>query len=193
MQERFLMLPHSWILLNGLKNDLKKCLEEMQARNFEHFLFLQDVESAQIPSFETVLQRCLLNMETRFPCPSKSFNMRHANEHLNTSQNSIDVGLLKTIQQSCTLFELVGLFIFPDDLIKRRQINPIFLEERFSEVRTISREIVEKEELIKTTKHKRHRLQNVEHLEETITLLDVLETIERDNFPVLWGITLKLL
>ena len=118
MQERFSMLPHSWILLNGLKNDLKNCLEEMQAGNFEHFPFLQNVESAQIPSFETILQRCLLNMETRFPCPSKSFNMRHANEHLNTSQNSIDVGLLKTIQQSCTLFELVGLFIFPDDLIK---------------------------------------------------------------------------
>ena len=32
MQERFSMLPHSWILLNGLKNDLKNVLKNYRQR-----------------------------------------------------------------------------------------------------------------------------------------------------------------
>ena len=194
MEEEFTMLPFAWVLLNGLKKELSQNLDEIRARNFGNFDFLETIESEKIISFENVLQRCLLGLETRFPCPSMSLDTRVSKDHLSPSLLSINHDYLKTVRGSCPLFELVGLFLFPDDLIRRRQINPAFLGPKYPEVRRVSCKIIEREREIRMRKHNSSGSeQNEEYTQEPITLLDVFEEIGRDDYPELWNVVLQLL
>ena len=106
---------------------LTQNLAEIRAGNFENFDFLECIESEKIASFENVIQHCLLSLDMRFPCPSMSLTVRSAKQHLTPSTISLDQHYLKSFQQRCPVFKLVGFFLFPDDLIRRRQINPSFL------------------------------------------------------------------
>ena len=82
----------------------------------------------------------------------------------------------------------MGFFLFPDDLIRKRQINPSFLRGEYPDVRRLSREIIEKEAALEAAKRPSNgREQNEENMQETITLLDVFEKVERADFPDVWS------
>ena len=92
-----------------------------------------------------IMSKTLLNLDIRFPCPSFSIDMSLARRNVIDTMQQLDESFLKNVQRQCPFFELVGLFLFPDDLINKRQINPIFVNGKYPEVPLISREIVEKE------------------------------------------------
>ena len=194
MQQEFSVLPFAWRLLESLKEELSRNLAEMRARNFDSFDFLQNIENGKNQTFENVLQRCLLSLEKRFPCPSMSLNTRVSKRHITPLHVSIDVEYLRSFQRNCPLFELVGLSHFPDDFIRRRQINPTFLGGKYPEVGRMSCEIIEKELEIKMRKRASSgQEQNEDRAEETITLLDVFEIIQKSDYPELCKVVLEML
>ena len=60
---------------------------------------------------------------------------------------------LKSVMGRCPLYITVGIFLFPDDLIRRRKINNNFVSGRFPEIQQIANEIVERETQIVRSFH----------------------------------------
>ena len=104
-----------------------------------------------ISTFKTVVSNILLNFEIRFPCPSFSIDSRLARRHIDQTTQRLSIAFFKTVQHQCPIFELIGLFLFPDDLIKKRRVNPLFISGKYPEVPLITREILDKEEMIKSS------------------------------------------
>ena len=107
---------------------------------------------------------------------------------------TLNEAVLKCYMRQCPLFVNVGLFLFPDDLIRRRTINTFFLSGGFPEVQHIASEIIEKEALIiQQTNIAPRENEIVGEPNTTITLLDVFTIINPNNFPFLWNVVLKML
>ena len=88
---------------------------------------------------------------------------------------------------------MVGLFLFPDDLIRKREINPFFLSEKFCEVSLMAREIMEKTDEIVFAKNRSQQKGTVLERNEFLTLMDVFTIIQRDKYPLLWKTASKVL
>ena len=69
------------------------------------------------------------------------FNDRHTH-WLNKS-------FLARNEMGCPADVIVGLFLFPDDLIKKGKINPFFISGKYPEIPIIACDILEKKEAIK--------------------------------------------
>ena len=87
---------------------------------------------------------------------------------------------------------MVGIYLFPDDLIKRRTINPLFLSGAFPEIPRIAQQIVQNEEVIKRVKQHSIRDDTNDCLAvDVITLCDVFKIVKKDEFPNLWNVVKK--
>ena len=86
---------------------------------------------------------------------------------------------------------MVGLFLFPNDLIRKREINPIFLSGKYPEIPSLACEIVEKENEIISAKNTYQNGPAAFEMKDVITMIDVFVIIQRDKYPVLWKTTLK--
>ena len=100
---------------------------------------------------------------------------------------------MRDIQRRCPLFEMVGIFLFPNDLVRRRQINPLFVNGKYPEIPMIAREILENENIL-TIKKKPSR-DDGESTEScnVITLFDVFKIVPRKKYPSLWQLVLRVL
>ena len=193
LQERYLLLPHAWVMINKLKQDFIGSLEEIRSHTFSSFDYLTDLTEGQLLSFQTILNAFLLKMDVRFPCPSFSMDTRKTKHYIDQTLWRIDPTFTREVQKKCPLFELVGLFLFPNDLIRKREINPIFLSGKYPEIPSLACEIVEKENEIISAKNTSQNGQVAFETKHVITIIDVFVIIQREKYPLLWKTTLKTL
>ena len=191
LQRKYIFLPDAWVFVNKLKGEFSLYSREKQ-NIFTTFEYLGDLSGDQVVSFLDIIDHFLLNTDFRFPCPGISFDMKNAQEYLNPSSTAIEETFMKEIQRKCPLFEKVDLFLFPRDLIWRRQINPIIISGNYPEILPIAREIVEREEEIKAVKRSDRGGVGCDE-NEVITLTEVFKVVEKTKYPMLWKTTLNIL
>ena len=78
-------------------------------------------------------------------------------------------------------FEMGDLFVFPDDSIRNREINPTFLSGKYPEILPLAREIINKENEIVLAKNTSRNQRAGFETNDIITLLDVFIIIQRDE------------
>ena len=193
LQERYLVLPHAWLMINKFKEDFRVYRDDIQSITFSYFDFLGVLTNEQQSSFLEIIDAFLLNMEVRFPCPSLSMDMRVAKQHVDQNLYQINPSFAKEVGRRCPLQEMVGLFLFPEDLIRKREINPFFLSEQFPEVSLMACEILEKADEIILAKNISQQKGTVLERNELLTLMDVFMIIQRDKYPLLWKTASKVL
>ena len=192
MQHQYTILPLVWTSVERLRNEFVKILDDIHNRRLAGFDYLRFMDETQIVTFENVLKQLILNMHIRFPCPSTGIDTRHARRHTDIHSATLNDAVLKSYMRKCPLFLNVGIFLFPDDLIRRRTINTFFLSGRFPEIPRIASEIIQKEALIWETFHTTtHQNDGSGEQNIPVTLLDVFKVIEPNNFPFLWDVVLK--
>ena len=130
----------------------------------------------------------------RFPRPSMSIDKRMARRHLDPTTGQLDPIFLRNVMMSCPVFEMVEIFLFPDELLKKQQIKPLFLSGRYPEIPLIAREMLSKKEAIQG-EIQRTTIPTLEetNLAPTITLRDVFKTIRKESYPFLWNVVVKML
>ena len=186
-------VPHAWGLVQNLKESFSRDLDEISSGYYGNFTYLVGMSEFQIATFKKVLSALILNMVIRFACPSFSIDIRVAHRNTDQTTQRLRDQFLKRVQRQCPLFELVGLFLFPDDLIKKRQINTLFITGKYPEVPIIAREILVKEEMFKRkTVHSTERT-DVTDETDILTLGDVFQIVERDKYPHLWSLTRRVM
>ena len=67
----------------NLKQTFRRHFDELQTSMFTSFDYLMDLSREQLLSFQVIIERLLLNMEIRFPCPSFSINTQVAKQNIN--------------------------------------------------------------------------------------------------------------
>ena len=144
-------------------------------------------------SFKVILSELLLNLDIRFACPSFSIGTRLANRNVEEMTHQLNMSFMRNVQSQCAIFELVGLFLFPDDLIKKREINPLFIGGKYPEVPLMAMEIVDKEEMIRrATVHTTGRTDHP-HQKAFFTVHDVFKILDKEKFPRLGNITRRVM
>ena len=81
-----------------------------------------------------------ININTRFPCINTSIDTRLARQNADIVTLKLNEGLLNRMRRSCPFMLLLGVFMFPDDLIKLHMVNEFFLGGRYPEIEVISRD-----------------------------------------------------
>ena len=193
LQEQYMTVPFAWCLVKQLKHEFSHDMNNISTGDFCNWRYLEKMNQQQITSFKFILSELLLNMDIRFVCPSFSIDTRQARRNIDETTLQLSPSFLKSVQRQCPLFEQVGLFLFPDDLIKTRQINPLFISGKYPEVPLMAREIIDKEETIKTaTLHSAVRTCGGP---QTIifTLHDIFRVLQKNVFPGLWNLTKRML
>ena len=156
--------------------------------------FLRDIEECKIVTFENVLKQLKLNIQLRFPCPSSGVDLRLARSHIDARSMTLNEQFLKSVMGRCRLYITVGIFLFPDDLIRRRKINNYFVSGRFPEIQQIANEFVEQETQIVRSFHATSRGgEGQDDSNRPISLLDVFKVVSLTDYPFLWDIVLKTL
>ena len=117
-------VPQAWVLVKSLKQEIQQHSARLSAGRFDSVPFLSAFNQIQKDSFLAIINALLFNMEMRFPCPSLSLDKRVANRHKNPEKGQLERRIISNTQQKCPINVVVGLFLFPDDWIKNRQINP---------------------------------------------------------------------
>ena len=193
LQEQYMTVPLAWCLVKQLRQDFSFDMDKISSGDYSNWRYLEKLNERQMTSFTVVLSELMLNMDIRFICPSLSIGTRLANRNIDETTGQLNPSFVRGVQRQCPLFELVGLFIFPDDLIKRREINPFFMSGKYPEVPLVAREIVEKEEAIRRvavylTVRRGEGPQTVIY-----TLHDVFQILEKDKYPGLWNLTRRVM
>ena len=129
-------------------------------------------------------------MDIRFPCPSFSIKKILAARNTNQTTLRLHQPFLQTICLDCPLLEVVGIFLFPDDLIKKREINPRFVSGKYPEIPLLATEILQSVEEIKNIILRRREDDSNMSI---ITLLDVFQILPRNRYPFLWHVTMRIL
>ena len=193
LQQTYMTVPQAWWLIQKLKDSFSRDLNEISSGNYGNFTYLEGMNDCQKTTFKTILTSLLLNMDIRFACPSLSIDTRVAHRNVDPITQRLNKQFLQNVQRQCVLFEIVGLFLFPDDLIKKREINPLFISGKYPEVPLMARDILVKEDIIKCkTRHSTQRT-NGEPETYIITLSDVFKIIEKGNYPQLWNLTKRVM
>ena len=97
LQERYLVLPHAWLMINQLKEEFRVYRDDIRSITFSSFDFLGVLTNEQLPSFLEIIDAFLLNMEVRFPCPSLSIDTRVAKQHVDQTLYQINPSFLKEV------------------------------------------------------------------------------------------------
>ena len=80
----------------------------------------------------------------------------------------------------------------PDDLLKKQQINPWFLNGKYPEIPLMAREILlRREEIEGNSSQPINQTTDTKSGISVITLQQVFKTIEKDSFPFLWNVMIK--
>lgn len=190
MQEQYSLVHETWESVQSLRRQLETDLVDMERGSFGKFTYVGDLDDVQRGTFVTVLKRLILNINIRFPCINTSIDTRLARHNTNDALK-LNESLLYRMRRSCPFMVLVGIFVFPDDLIKHQMVNEFFLGGRYPEIEAISREIVTKKDEIGRQVQTSYQTQ--QRPTPTITLLDVFKVIDRRNYPFLWEVVVKTL
>ena len=191
LQEQYTILPIVWESITRLKQTFNEFLTQMRNGNFSEFDYVGRLCAHERKSFLNIIERLLLNMDIRFPCPSSSIDWRRARQNVNFSTSTLDQIFLRSVKTCCPLFLTVGIYLFPDDFISNRQINQFFLSGNVPEINRMAMDIVNHQEAILRRVSINDIRQENGKPPTTITFLDVFQVVERDNYPFLWDITLK--
>ena len=191
LQQQYMTIPLAWKRVQKLKEDFENCLTPIKEGDFRDFEYLQLVDAHDISSFQEIINALLFNMDFRFLCPSFSIDKRQAQIHMNPETKRLEGAFVKTIGNTCQIYELVGLFLFPDDLIKNGLINQLFLSPKYPEVPRMANEIAAKKELIVRQKRENNDDSNQQAQWSLITLQDVFQCIRKEDFPFLWEVMIK--
>ena len=81
------------------------------------------------------------------------------------------------------------MYLFQDDLIKKRLINPLFISGKYPEVPLMAREILDKEVMFIIKNGQSTEMTDSFIKTEILTLSDVFQKIEREKYPQLWNLT----
>ena len=189
MQEQYVLVHETWESVQCLKRQFEADLVDMERGSFGKFQYIGGFDEVQRGTFITVLKHLNLNINTRFPCINTSIDTRLARQNADIVTLKLNEGLLNRMRRSCPFMLLVGVFMFPDNLIKLNMVNEFFLGGRYPEVEVISREIIEKKEEIvrrvQTSNDGRQRQT------PTIALHDIFKVIDRRKYPYLWEVVVR--
>ena len=111
--------------------------------------------------------------------------------NVNCLTNTLDERFLERIKTNRPLFLTVGIYLFPDDLIRKRQINPFFFSGNVPEINRMAMDIVCNQEAIENRVRTNDIGRESAKGPTTITLFDVFQVVNPDNYPFLWDITTK--
>ena len=194
LQEQYTILPDVWILVCHMKDLFSGDFRQMRNGCFVDFDYIERLNVVEKETFLHVLEKLLLNMEVRFPCPSTSIDIRQARQNVDHLTNTLNRGFFQSIRNSCPLFFSVGLFLFPDEFIRQRKINQFFISGNFPEINRILIEIINNQDDI-VRRFQETQINNESGGEslKTITLLDIFEFVNRENYPFLWEKTMNVL
>ena len=168
----------------------------MELRNscFDQFKYISSLDVREKQTFAVVLQKLILNMDVRFPCPSAGLDTKRAEPHIDFTNNTLNKQLLRETRLNCPLLEIVDIFLFPDELIREVKMNEFFVSGRYPEVQRMAREIVINQELRALLSNRRQSNDEAEEgRENTITLMDIFVFVDRNTYPTLWKTVLKTL
>ena len=166
----------------------------MRNGRFDDFEYTCRFVEGQKKTFQNILEKLILNIDVRFPCPSTGIESRLARQNIDVSTNTVNRQFFQSVRTRCPLFLMVEIFMFPDMFIKQRTINPFFVSGRFPEINRIVHEVINNEECIINAVNSTDNDEVRGELKlKTITLLDVFNTIKPDGYPFLWDITMKAL
>ena len=118
---------------------------------------------------------------------------RTAKHFINCNLRRMDGDFQRRFQQGCPLFEMVGVFMFPNDLIKTGTINPYFVSGRFPEISRLAVLIIQNKAAIMTIKEQSIHKNANDCLPDVITLNDVFKIIRKEEFPFLTTVATKML
>ena len=182
-------VPLAWSLIQNLKNEFEQHLTSLSSGDFAKFSYLRQFNGDQLCSFQQIIRKFLQNMDIRFPCPSFSIKKKLAARNTNQTTLRLHQPFFQKIWLECPLFEVVGIFLFPNDLIKKHQINPRFVSGKYPEIPLLANEILQKAEEIKNVILRREGDSNP----SIITLLDVFQSVPKNRYPFLWHVTIRVL
>ena len=191
LQDSYMTVASAWLLVKQLKNDFQNILSSLSAGRFQEFPYLEGLNRTQKDTFMVITKTLLLNLDIRFPCPSFSIDKRIAYKHTDQNTQQLSKQFLSKTQHECPINVLVGLFLFPDDLIKNQQINPFFISGKFPEIPIIASEILVKQEEIRAKAIQLTNGDAENTTPPTITLMDVFHVVERDRYPHLWSVVVR--
>ena len=104
-------------------------------------------------------------------------DMKVAKAFKDQESHTTDITFMGDVQSRCPLLEMVGVFLFPDDLLRKRQINPSFISGQYPEIPLMAREIVEKENELSAFKKSSQDDGETNKTREEITLYEVFKVI----------------
>ena len=191
MQEQYAQVHEMWESVLCLRQQFEADLHDMERGLFGKFSYVGRLDRVQKKTFVTVVKHLILNVNIRFPCINTSIDMRLARQHINHEMLTMNQALLDHMRRECPFMLLVGVFIFPDDLIKHQMVNHFFLGGRYPEIDEISREILTKKDQI--IRRVQTSVQTRQRQTQTITLLDVFKVVDRSNYPFLWEVVVRTL
>ena len=124
LQEQYSFLPLCWSSIQQMKGVFEAYERKMKNGIFDDFVYVGGFHSREKETFILVIQRLILNIQIRFPCPSTSIGARKAKRNTDFTTNTVDQGFLRSVKLRCDLFETVGIFLFPGVFLNERTINP---------------------------------------------------------------------
>ena len=186
-------VPHVWVLISRLKDYISTHPNRMKAGFTTNSKISVNWMGKRFRLSKKILEEFLFNMEFRFPCPSFSIGKRIAYQRLNHKSNRLDGVFLMSCRLRCPINESVGLFPFPDDLLKKHQINHLFVGGKYPEVQLMAREIIEKRTDFVSSRPTRWQENEPTTQTTIITLQDAFKTIKREHYPLLWNVMVRVM
>ena len=135
-QERYATVTEIWDIIVSLKNGdtLVYCINK---RSFPIGLeCLSGLSANETDDFRTVLTQLKRSLEMRFPCPSRSVDMRR--RQFSNSANNSPTGEQPFQPPPCSVWPLLRLVSLPHDLITNSSLQSVTNEALQKEVRTLS-------------------------------------------------------
>ena len=130
-------------------------------------------------------------MEIGFPCPSTSINLRYTRKNTEAATNTLNRQFVRRTQMRCSLFVTVAMFLFPDGLIKETWVSEFFVSSNFPEIEPIVPENVNNKDAIVNAAVERRGGKKPNRMPTSMTLLDVFDVVNRNNFPFLWNAVVR--
>ena len=191
MQEQYAQVHEVWESVLCLRHQFETDLHDMERGSYGKFAYVGGLNRVQRATFVTVLKHLILNINIRFPCINTSIDTRIARQNTNHEMLTLNPALLDHMRRACPFMLIVGVFLFPNDLIKHQMVNQFFIGGRYPEIDEISREILaKKDEIIRSVQTS---VQTEQRPTQTITLLDVFKVIDKSNYPFLWEVVVRTL
>ena len=194
LQEQYTFLPVVWSSINRMKEVFRQHLCDLHNSRFDNFTYIGTLSENEKKSFCVILEKLLLHMDIRFPCPSTSIDMRRAKRETNLETNTLDRHFLRSVQQHCPLLETVDVFLFPDKLIREREVNEFFVSGRYPEIQRMATEILNNVQSDANWAMINQMSGETDGVRmNQITLLEVFDHVDREQYPMLWRTVKKTL